>query len=145
MTDRVVPAWPSKDKTCVANVVKFLDAELKEDVCDPLRCVLPQEQWPDVPPRSRVHAADDEWYKLCAAASDIGLFSFIDESEISHDHHGNIVLNGAMGIDKVKTFEDASTQLKAHKLRISAQSDAIEQLNREQASLIGMYVHTGGR
>jgi hypothetical protein len=35
-------------------------------------------------------------------------------------------------------MEQVSQQLKAHKLRIAAQSDAIQQLNREQAALIGM-------
>ena len=105
---KVIPAWPKPGMACMFAVETLLDGELKEDVLDLRRCLLPPEEWPHSPPRSKVHASDAEWYKLCKAGLELGIFEFVAESEIFRDQHGRMVLNGAMGVDKEKDLPDGT-------------------------------------
>ena len=62
--DKVFPAWPSAGKAGILPVGDFVEGELRDDIMDVRRCLLPRSQWPDRTPRSRVHASDAEWYRL---------------------------------------------------------------------------------
>ena len=62
--DLVLPAWPEKGEACLSPVEEFVTRELRDDLLNPERCLLPKEEWPKVPPRSRAHASDSEWYAL---------------------------------------------------------------------------------
>ena len=97
-----LPCWPEKGQACVLRVADFVSEELREDLKDPSRCLLPRAAWPVAPPRSRVHATDAEWYSLVKAGASLGIFGKASESELFRDQFGNPVLNGAMGVDKPK-------------------------------------------
>lgn len=103
IADLVKPAWPKAGKACLFPIVNFLTPELQDDINNPERCLLPKEQWPDHPPSCKVYASNEEWYELVKYGAHIGLFGEIAEEEIFKDQHGNVVLNGAIGVDKVKT------------------------------------------
>ncbi|CAK0791571.1 unnamed protein product, partial [Prorocentrum cordatum] len=100
--EEVLVAWPAPGKAAIAPVVAVLQGELLEDVLNPFRCLRPREEWPDEPPRSRVHVSDSEWYLICREALDRGIFVECPESEIFRDQGSGMVLNGAMGVDKYK-------------------------------------------
>ena len=108
---KVIPAWPAVGSACVAPIADFIDLELREDVLDPFRCLLPRSEWPAEPPRSRVYASDPEWFELCRAGHERKMFVPVEEAEVFKDQHGNPVLSGAMGVDKVKVVEGESIHL----------------------------------
>ena len=104
--DKILPAWPEPEGAAVVCICDLLDGELWEDVMDPERCLLPRSQWPPCAPRSRVRASDEEWYKICKRALELGLFTICPEEDIFRDQHGNLVLNGAMPVRKPKVVKD---------------------------------------
>ena len=103
IAELVKPAWPKPGKACLFPIINFLPPELHDDLLNPERCLLPKDQWPDHPPSSTVFASNEEWYELVKYGAHIGLFGEISEEEIFRDQHGEVVLNGALGVDKVKT------------------------------------------
>ena len=105
----VGPAWPRKEHTGLLPVVRFLDGELLGDLSDPKRCLKPVEQWPSVTPIGHVMASDEEWYKIVERGLRLGLMDTVDEADIFRDHNGKLVLNGAMGVPKLKRLPDGST------------------------------------
>lgn len=104
VANKVKPAWPKPGKACLFPVVDFLPPELKDDLLDPERCLLPRDQWPMCPPSSKVHASSEEWYELVKYGAHIGLFGEVPEDQVFRNQHGELVLNGAMGVDKIKTI-----------------------------------------
>ena len=103
--DKVFPAWPSADKAGILPVSDFVEGELRDDIMDVRRCLLPRSQWPARTPRSRVHANDAEWYRLVQEGLKRGIFAEVAEDQIFRNQHGEMVLNGAMGVDKFKKTE----------------------------------------
>ena len=103
VADRVIPVWPQPEESCVADIFEFLLEELRDDLLEPARCLLPRDQWPEARPRSKVHASSAEWYSICKAAAARRLFGTISLEEVFTDQFGEPVLNGAMGVDKFKT------------------------------------------
>ena len=101
--DLVAPAWPSAEHAGALAIESFVKGKLREDLLDFKRCLLPASEWPAVTPRSKVHASDDEWYRLVQVGLERGIFAEVPESTILRDRHGELVLNGAMGVDKWKT------------------------------------------
>ena len=102
IANKVKPAWPKPGKACLFPIVDFISPELKDDLEDPERCLLPRDQWPDKPPTSRVYASDEEWYQLVKYGSFLGLFGEIPQEKIFRNQFGDLVVNGAMGVDKIK-------------------------------------------
>ena len=78
---------------------------LADDLRDPSRCLLPVAEWPSETPHSRVYATDAEWYSICKAAAARGMFVPVDVADIFRNQFGDLVLNGAMGVDKYKDSE----------------------------------------
>ena len=75
-------------------------------------CLKPVSEWPTHPPKGVVMASDGEWYKLAVAGIERGLFAIIDERDIMRDMDGALILNGAMGVKKLKEHADGTvTQL----------------------------------
>ena len=109
--EKVIPAWPTADKAAILKLEDWVEGELREDVMDPARCLLPREHWPERTPRSVVHATDTEWYSLVKAGLERGIFKVVPESEIFVNQHNDKVLNGAMGVDKVKQTETGEIHL----------------------------------
>ena len=54
-------------------------------------------------------ASDEEWYKIVEGGLRLGLMDTFDEADIFHNHHGKLVLNGAMGVPTLKRPLDGST------------------------------------
>ena len=100
--DLVVPVWPAAGKAAVLPVEDFVDGELRDDLLDVQRCLLPRAEWPAVTPQSAVHASDAEWYKIVQVGIERGIFVEVDKADILRDAGGKLVLNGAMGVDKYK-------------------------------------------
>lgn len=109
--DRTVPAWPKEGEACVVDVVDHVDQHLKDDLLDPARCILPESEWPKETPKSKVHASEAEWYKLCQAAARRGMFEPVAEDKIFRNQFGDKVLNGAMGVKKVKIVDGQEIRL----------------------------------
>ena len=103
------PAWSRTEHTGLLPLVRFLDGELLGDLSDPKRCLKPVEQWPSVTPIGRVMASDEELYKIVERGLRLSLMDAADEADILRDHNGKLVLNGAMGVRKLKRLPDGST------------------------------------
>ena len=71
---KVIPAWPAIGSAAVCNIADFIDQQLADEIADPRRCLLPESEWPVDTPRSKVHASDPEWYALCKAGAERGIF-----------------------------------------------------------------------
>ena len=70
---------------------------------NPKRCLLPESEWPKVPPKSEVHASEGEWYSLVKEGFARGIFgevTYDKKIRIKWQTNGKPVLNGAMGVDK---------------------------------------------
>ena len=82
-SDLVVQAWPQKGQACVCNIIEYVDQHLADDLKDPRRCLLQQDDWPEQMPQAKVNATDAEWYKLCVAAAERKLFAPVSVKKIS--------------------------------------------------------------
>ena len=85
---------------CVCPIIDHVSEELRDDLLDPSRCVLPEAEWPVDTPRSKVYAEPHEWFSICKVAYARNMMAPIDESKISRSKTGELVLSGAMGVDK---------------------------------------------
>ena len=108
---KVLPAWPKAGEACILPAEDFITEELKDDLMNPKRCLLPESDWPKVPPKSKVHATDDEWYSLVKEGSARGIFGEVSYEQVFMDFNGKPVLNGAMGVDKFKVVEGKTVEL----------------------------------
>ena len=61
---KVLPALLKSGEACILAVEDFITEDSKDDLMNPKRCLLPESEWPKVPPKSKVHASDGEWYSL---------------------------------------------------------------------------------
>ena len=111
MCELVLPAWPKKGEACLLPVEEFVTPELRDDLLNPNRCLLPKEEWPQAPPKSKVHASDSEWYSIVQEGVARNIFGEISYEQIFKDHNGVPVLNGAMGVDKIKEIDGKPTNL----------------------------------
>ncbi|CAK0851598.1 unnamed protein product, partial [Prorocentrum cordatum] len=101
IADRVLPTWPSDGEARLFPVEEFVVGELREDILDPARCLLPEVDWPRAAPRLRNHASDDEWYQRVAAGAKLGIFGQVAAEDMFRGVNGEMVLNGAMGVDDI--------------------------------------------
>ena len=72
---------------------------------------MPQEDWPAVAPKAKVHSDDKELFLTCQAAYERGMFAAVNEKDIFRGQHGKLVLNGAMGVDKTKVVDGKTRHL----------------------------------
>eukprot|EP00971_Amphidinium_carterae_P334349 6469574-Amphidinium_carterae.1 len=72
---------------------------------NPERCLLPCCEWPDQLHRSRVYCSDREWYQIVQRGLELQIFTTVEEKDIFRNQHGELVLNGAMGVDKYKEID----------------------------------------
>ena len=104
IADKVIPAWPKVGKACVVSMHDVVDSQLAADLENPEHCLLPENEWPSITPRSKVYASDDEWFRICKAGHERDMFVPIDENDIFRNQFGDLVTNGAMGVDKPKAW-----------------------------------------
>ena len=105
---RVIPAWPAPEVTAKLPLQDFLIGETLEDLLSFERCLKPRIEWPATPPRAKVHASPQEWFRIVKKEIELGMFHPIHESLIFRDHNGQKVLNGAMAVAKRKRHEDGT-------------------------------------
>ncbi|CAK0803465.1 unnamed protein product [Prorocentrum cordatum] len=108
--DLVVPVWPAAEHAGVLPIENFVFGEVREDFLDVKRCLLPASEWPETAARSRVHASDEEWYRIVQVGLQRGIFEAVAEQDILRDARGELVLNGAMGVDKWKVVNGVRTR-----------------------------------
>ena len=109
--DLVIPAWPAPEVTAKLPLQDFLIGETLEDVLSFERCLKPRSEWPATlpsPPRAKVYASPQEWFRIVKKGIELGMFHPIHESLIFRDHNGQKVLNGAMAVAKRKRHEDGT-------------------------------------
>ena len=107
----VLPAWPKSGEACILAVEDFITEELKDDLMNPRRSLLPESEWPKVPPKSKVHASDGEWYSLVTEGFARGILGEVSFDKVFKDANGKPVLNGAMGVDKFKAVDGKTVEL----------------------------------
>eukprot|EP00435_Cladocopium_sp_Y103_P019019 s3102_g4.t1 len=100
--NQVVPVWPAVGEAAVQPVVDYLPDDLRERIEDPHSCLLPKDDWPLKPPKSRVQATQEEWELIVQAAAARGLMVPGEDQDVFRDHNGVKVLNGAAAVKKVK-------------------------------------------
>lgn len=71
--DKVIPVWPRVGEAAVQDVVGYLPEDLRRVIEDPTKCLLPEWEWPERPPVSKVRATQDEWDRIVAAGYARGL------------------------------------------------------------------------
>ena len=102
IADKVIPVWPKIGECVVQPVTDVLPAEMAEMLEDPANCLKPRWEWPESPHKSKVMATQEEWDKIVAAGHARGLMVPVAHDEVFRDTMGNMVLNGAGGVRKVK-------------------------------------------
>ena len=107
---KVIPIWPKVGEACVCPMADHIDSPLREQVLDPNSCILPEAEWPDETPQSKVYATDAEWYPSVKGAHERNMFVPIADERIFRNQFGEKVLNGAMGVDKPKEV-DGKTEM----------------------------------
>ena len=98
---KVLPAWPNAGEACILAAGDFVTEGLKDDLMNP-RCLLPESEWPKVPPKSKVHASDGERYSLAKEGFARDILGEGGYEQVFKDSNGKPVLNGAMGVDRFK-------------------------------------------
>ena len=111
IAEKVIPAWPKVGKACVVPIRSVVDAELQAELDAPDNILLPEAEWPTATPKSKVHASDDNWYLLCRAGFERGMFKPFPEDGILTNNFGDKVMAGAMGVDKVKEINGCRVEL----------------------------------
>lgn len=101
----------SPGEAAIQPAINFVPPAMKSLLERPEALLLPQEQWPESPPLSRVRASDEEWTKICKAAHERKMMVPVRESEVFKDHQGRPVFNGAMAVVKVKKIGGEDKQL----------------------------------
>jgi len=93
--------FPAKGEAACVSAVALASPELRPLLEDPTLTLLPPERWPEKPPRARVWAEPGEFDKIVRRAVDLGVMGGVRRDKVFHAG-GNIVLNGAFGVEKVK-------------------------------------------
>lgn len=102
LAELVEPIWPAVGEAAVCCIADLIDPHLATELRDPKGCLRPVEDWPKKTPRSRVFATDQQWFATVRAAADRGIMKPVAENKIFRNQFGEMVLNGAMAVEKVK-------------------------------------------
>ena len=89
----------------MCSITEVEDLHLKHELLSPRGMFSPPENCLDEVPLSKVHASSAEWYKLVVGGVARSMFECVSASEVVRDHKGSMILNGAMGVDKVKVID----------------------------------------
>ena len=111
VADKIIPCWPKIGEAAIQDATDFVSPAVREWLEDPESCLLPDEQWPEVPPLSRVRATDSEWEKIVAAGYERGMMRMVRSDEVFRDARGLPVVNGAGAVRKVKKIGGEEREL----------------------------------
>ena len=81
IVDKVIAVWPDIGSAGVCPIIDHISEELKDDLLNPGNCLLPEAEWPEETPHSKVYVDPDEWYSICKAAFARGMMAPVDESK----------------------------------------------------------------
>lgn len=93
--DRVMASLPPGG---AVDILELCEGEVKEMLSNPQRCLLPQDELPQVLPKPKVLVKQDEWEALAKALYDRGIIEPTDEVITLHEQ---LVQNGLFGVNKV--------------------------------------------
>ena len=108
---KVIPCWPRPGEAAIQPAINFVPPAMRAMLERPESLLLPQEQWPESPPISRVRASDGEWATICQAAHERKMMVPVRKEDVFKDHQGRPVFNGAMAVVKVKKIGGEDKQL----------------------------------
>eukprot|EP00435_Cladocopium_sp_Y103_P047838 s993_g14.t1 len=80
--DKVIPCWPKPGEAAVQRAVGFIPAGMQELLHQPKLLLLPQDQWPETPPKSKVRATHEEWTRICRAGHERKMMVGLRREEI---------------------------------------------------------------
>ena len=100
--DQVLACWPDKTHAAVAPIEDFLTGPSREQILRPGDSILPFEEWPQKVPKSYVRADDSTWERLISEGYRRGLFQMCPDSEVLRSASGELILNGAGAVPKMK-------------------------------------------
>ena len=100
--EEVLACWPDRSHAAVAPIEDFLTGETRDMILKPGESILPQEEWPEKIPKSYVRADDATWQGLVTEGHKRGLFQMCPESEVLRSPSGDLILNGAGAVPKLK-------------------------------------------
>ena len=108
---KVIPPWLAVGKAAVHPILDSLDPSLRSVYADPRACLLPREEWPQEVHKSRVYSTQEDWDLIAQAGLERGIFWTVKEEEVFRAPDGTPVLNGAMGVDKIKETPTGTLEL----------------------------------
>ncbi len=100
--DQVLACWPDRTHAAVAPIEDFLTGPSREQILRPGDSILPFEEWPQKVPKSYVRADDSTWERLISEGYRRGLFQMCPDSEVLRSASGELILNGAGAVPKMK-------------------------------------------
>eukprot|EP00438_Fugacium_kawagutii_P025118 Skav230791 [mRNA] locus=scaffold312:65520:71347:+ [translate_table: standard] len=109
--DKVIAAWPKVGEAAIQDATSFLTGELRDRLLSPEKVLKPLHEWPEKPHQSKVRASDSEWRKIVEAGHQRGLMVPISPDNVFRDVKGNLVLNGAGAVKKVKEKDGVTVTL----------------------------------
>ena len=83
----------------------YVDAHLEDEFAHPDAFLLPAGECPNVTPRSKAHANDPEWHKICQSGPKRDILGPIDKRAQFTNHQGGMITQGAFGFGKFKYIE----------------------------------------
>ena len=99
---QVTPTLPEKGIAASVEIVEVLKGQIRDQLRDPESLLLPEEEWPERPPKARTMLKDpSEWGSLANELWQRDLTMWLPEEEIFH-HHGTPVVSGFFGVGKGK-------------------------------------------
>ena len=101
--DRVLSSLPPEGFGGIVDILDVCEGSVKQFLEDPGRCVLPENELPQVIPRPRVRVKQGDWEKLARSLYERGIL--VPTSEII-SLRGDVVKNGLFGVEKSNKFLD---------------------------------------
>ena len=108
---KVIAVWPAVGSACVCPIIDHVSEELRDDLLCPSNCLLPDAEWPVETPFSKVHVDADEWFSICKAGYARGMMAPMEEDKQIKNRFGDLILSGAMGVDKYKVVDGVKCHL----------------------------------
>ena len=99
---QVVPTLPAKGIAASVEIVKVLEGQIRDQIGDPESLLLPEEEWPEKPPRAKSMLKDpNEYGALANELWQRDLTVWLPESEM-FQHNGIPVVSSFFGLGKGK-------------------------------------------
>ena len=91
--DLVIGAWPQEGEAAVAEVTDFLEGDARAAVISPRLHFKRGSDQPRSSKKGHVHATQEEWDNVVAAAYRRHMMAPVDEGAIPRDSQGHLITN----------------------------------------------------